>query len=159
MTKVNKYTLFLRFNRRQHFTKAEVTGCRLDTNRKLILFIILHEHIKFVNLYIFFPASVAPPKSPQKLSTNKTQIRSSLEIPRSWPPSKESTRQSRSLTPSKSWASFLSRGSSVNSSMHSGSKLRSPVRSLNRLIMSKSPGRSSNRSGNVKVTKPSKVFK
>lgn len=62
------------------------------------------------------------PKPPQKISAKKPQDQSSLQSSRSRSHSPSTrdemeTRHSRSITPSKSWASSISRESSMNKSM------------------------------------------
>nr|XP_034333198.1 serine/threonine-protein kinase PRP4 homolog isoform X4 [Crassostrea gigas] len=94
-------------------------------------------------------APVMPPKPPQKISSKKNQDQSSLQSSRSRSPSPSTrdemeTRRSRSITPSKSWASSNSRESSMNRSMSPRSPIRSTQRS--RISTSRSPIRSTQRS-------------
>ncbi|XP_052678163.1 serine/threonine-protein kinase PRP4 homolog [Crassostrea angulata] len=94
-------------------------------------------------------APVMPPKPPQKISSKKNQDQSSLQSSRSRSPSSSTrdemeTRRSRSITPSKSWASSNSRESSMNRSMSPRSPIRSTQRS--RISTSRSPIRSTQRS-------------
>eukprot|EP00105_Crassostrea_gigas_P043519 XP_019927667.1 PREDICTED: serine/threonine-protein kinase PRP4 homolog isoform X4 [Crassostrea gigas] len=93
-------------------------------------------------------APVMPPKPPQKISSKKNQDQSSLQSSRSRSPSpftrdEMETRRSRSITPSKSWASSNSRESSMNRSMSPRSPIRSTQRS--RISTSRSPIRSTQR--------------
>ncbi|XP_052696313.1 serine/threonine-protein kinase PRP4 homolog [Crassostrea angulata] len=93
-------------------------------------------------------APVMPPKPPQKISSKKNQDQSSLQSSRSRSPSPSTrdemeTRRSRSITPSKSWASSNSRESSMNRSMSPRSPIRSTQRS--RISTSRSPIRSTQR--------------